>query len=513
MSEETNIPDMDAEVENIINGYIAVDGGWKPKVGNGRRITTQALRQEIGNLAPNASIPATSTFDLLHAVMLADSAPVDTSELPRTTWDWLKWYMQQPGTPYDVNFEKWEYHNRNTDTAYTTAEMNSILMTHLEEYNVSIPMVMNQQTGQQKKAFDKLPSGNLSHALERYKAELRMQDLIETQDRIRHIPNLEIDDILNDMIEVYQWLGDPAMIKTAIVHWMWQVKRKIFGKYAKDHLVISLHGKQGAGKSTLLRFLSKPLGRKGFSSTDLSQTKANFDVQSLVTQSHIVDIEELADPDSTGSGHAITQGHTAKIKSLISSDRIDGRMMYGAGSQQITVTATFACTTNKHIYDVVIDKGYRRFFEIDSSIEAPSAEKFEEMTKLSTMYVKLWQSIDENNERGYLRADKAVYDKIVKLQHSWVRETNIQKWLKSFGRLTNARGTEDTVEKYSMEKLYGKFKQWYLKTSGKDTQFGLDGFCAELEEECGKRIHSPGTHKPKQEYYWFPWKAEDEEEV
>lgn len=501
----------DVVIEWIENNFRPTLNGWKAKLG-GRQISSSDLR---GQIPDDLDSPKVALLEELRNLYLqnASNDAEGVSNLPRHTYEWLKWYMEQPGCPYGINLVKWMYYDVSSNASYTDNEVGAMLVTHLEEYNTNIPMITNPQTGASKKAFDKIPLSNLSNALDRYKTEIRMKDLRDVQERIAFDSSLDsglADEVLGDIFDIYHFAGDRAVVIQCMKHWLWIAKRRVFELRPKDHIMLSFYGKQGCGKSRLLQKFGYPLGKKGHSITDLSQTSANFDVQSLVRQSYIIDIEELADPDSKGTGGILDQGRVAKVKSLITMDEVVGRVFHGAGAQRVPVMATYGCTTNNHVYDVIRDRDYRRFLEIVVERTEVTLDEEPMLDELDEKIVWLYRTIDERKEAGYLKIDKAIYKRMRKIQMGYIKPTSIAAWASGYGVGYDIPAADTKI--VEIRSLFSSFGSWYKNHNpGKNMLYGMDGFVRDLEQIWGARYKVSGKHLDRHCYYIGPVVPEEEE--
>jgi hypothetical protein len=157
----------------------------------------------------------------------------------------------------------------------------------------------------------------------------------------------------------------------ALMHFMWQVKRKMDGREVAWHLCPVFMSKgQGTGKSEFVRNLCRPFGLDGYSPFSVQKTLPELsDDRELEAnlKRYIVFLDEMS-----GAKNA----EWSKLKSIMTAAFLSPRML---GTNQQTCVpnrATFIATANADsLSDKVRDEtGNRRFFPIlvKSFIEVPA---------------------------------------------------------------------------------------------------------------------------------------------
>ena len=175
--------------------------------------------------------------------------------------------------------------------------------------------------------------------------------------------------------------------KVVLQHFIWQVKRKMFGLPVKYHMMPILYGvKQGSGKSTTAKNFVDPI-KEFVSWTDFSSISDNRDHS--IWQNSVLVFDEMG--NSTTSNLEI-------IKQRLTSDTFTSRVMNTNGNSTIINKTTSLGTTNKDLTRMIFDEsGMRRFYQIDFKSNAV----WDVLANID--YAKLWKSVDENSETPLLQ--------------------------------------------------------------------------------------------------------------
>lgn len=181
--------------------------------------------------------------------------------------------------------------------------------------------------------------------------------------------------------------GDEQKLHIHVMaHWIWQVKRKIFNKPVRNHLMPVFSGAQGSGKSTALNILTSPL----------KDYRLDWNLQALgddrnyhgINRNFIILFDEMMGCNKTD---------IETLKHFITAERLSARKLYT--NQVDTLAQNCSClgTTNKQL-DVLIrdETGMRRFVEIKS------LDRMDWDILNNIDPVDLWREVDEENEHGYL---------------------------------------------------------------------------------------------------------------
>lgn len=233
--------------------------------------------------------------------------------------------------------------------------------------------------------------------VERKKAELKsmmVADIVYTE-----YDQTVINDEWNKLVNIITDVNKPHT-RVILEHFIWQVKRKLFGKKVTDHMMPVLLGNQGIGKSTLIQMISAPV--KDFTaSTDF---KAITDARSITLWDNLILIF-----DEMGNS---TNANIEDIKRRITEDTFSQRIMHTNINSMIVNNATFFGSTNRDLSRLIVDDtGMRRFYQIDCK------DKFDWEVMSTVSFDLLWKSVNEHKP-SKLKDDLKLFEEIREIQNS-----------------------------------------------------------------------------------------------
>ena len=209
-------------------------------------------------------------------------------------------------------------------------------------------------------------------------------------------------------------------------HWMWQVKRYIYGHTVDDPTMLNFYSKQGTGKTTFLRGLTSALEAYTFE-PKIDTVKSEGHAK-LWSTKYVVFFDEirvdLADKKDMYS-------LISNLKYLLTMDVNMYRTYHTQDMTENPRIFSAISTSNTPLVESLYDRtGMRRFYEIECKAVA------EDKTYLNLPYIKnndkeksasayrifknAWRGIDESLKAGYLNADdreklKAIQDEFKRL--------------------------------------------------------------------------------------------------
>jgi hypothetical protein len=250
---------------------------------------------------------------------------------------------------------------------------------------------------------------------------------------------------------------NPEETKIVLKHFIWQVKRKMFGLSVTYHMMPVFFGPQEAGKSTVVRdFLCKPI-KDFFASTDFATITDN--------RSHDIWDNYVLFFDEMGRSAV---SHLEDIKRKITEDTFNSRVLGKNADTLVVNRATFIGTTNKDISRLIFDDtGMRRFYQVDC------LPKLDWTVTQNINYLNLWRSVDERAETPLLD-DAVMLGRVKRVQSSKRQITMIEKWLRE-------RNWRPFVqEKVMAQAFFEEFVKFEQENSGNGrsemthTKFGRD---------------------------------------
>lgn len=171
-----------------------------------------------------------------------------------------------------------------------------------------------------------------------------------------------------------------------MAHFIWQIKRKISNKNVKNHIMPIFIGKQNSGKSTAIEYLTSTIDDYR---TDISISALADERNYHSIEDHFVIVcDEMQGCERTDID---------RLKNIITAKTISARRLYTNIRDKIYQTASFIGTSNKAIEQLIKDEsGIRRFYPV----KCIDLMDWDVIANLD--YIKIWKSIDENNDKGYL---------------------------------------------------------------------------------------------------------------
>lgn len=198
----------------------------------------------------------------------------------------------------------------------------------------------------------------------------------------------------------------------ALQHWLWQVKRKLYGLPVVNHLFLMLYEEHGgSGKSTLIRRIIEPFADYllDWDFGDLAEDRNRL----ALKDNFIVLLDEMAKPERVAVDllkHQITASHI--------SCRIFGTQNVVHARQQ----CSFIGAANKQLDTLIVDSSsMRRFWQIQCQ------RKMDWSAVNSFDPVALWKEIDENKEDGYLVGE--ILDQTREAQKALITQDIVDEFL------------------------------------------------------------------------------------
>lgn len=201
-------------------------------------------------------------------------------------------------------------------------------------------------------------------------------------------------------------------------HFIWQIRRKLFGLEVVHHLMPILYGRQGSGKSKALERLFKPMETLLTKPRDLTQL-TDVRSQARFNKYFICFIDEM--------GQA-AKADSATLKSTITDSMVDWRPMGTNDDASKSNNCTFIGASNESVSDLIRDTtGLRRFYELVCA-EATDRETINNMD-----YDALWRSVDETQDAPIL----PLLDKLTTVQQQSTAINPIDMWFEEQEQLTS----------------------------------------------------------------------------
>lgn len=252
----------------------------------------------------------------------------------------------------------------------------------------------------------------------------------------------EVDKFLNLFIDLTP--EDSLCFK----HWLWNVKRSVFGLKRKSHLMLNFLGPQGCGKTyNLTQLFQKTFSGFFFVEKDL---KNLFDERrgKIFNSNFICFLDEMA-----GSSSFEQKTMIRELKQKITEDDFLFRPMRSNDYERLDQNCNFISATNESLEEILNDStGMRRFWEFKVT------KVIDQVGMDSVDFSKFWTEIDENKENGYIDLrdnNSQVVKNIISKQQETVAIDPIKDLLDEYGFVFTTDKEESLALKCStLYKLY-----------------------------------------------------------
>jgi hypothetical protein len=218
----------------------------------------------------------------------------------------------------------------------------------------------------------------LNYALDIWTDEQRKATIRKHREALRFLPSS--DDVLARWVAAVTGKDDPVD-RAVMAHFVWQVKRKLYGLPVEYHLMPLLHGAQGCGKTTAINKLTEPLRDLCDSPGDLQMLGDSREAFRL-NRAFIMFFDEMAKANRVD---------VDSLKNRITQDTLRWRALNMNRVAAGTNNATFIGATNTSLMDLIYDpSGIRRFYQVECQ------DPCDWRTVDGLDYAALWRSIDHS---------------------------------------------------------------------------------------------------------------------
>lgn len=242
--------------------------------------------------------------------------------------------------------------------------------------------------------------------------------------------------------ELKKWLtatiGKYTEFELAVMkHFLWQVKRKVFGKKVSYHMAPCFWGKQGGGKTEAIKKLIEPISELTMEwgineAVDARNTKS-------LSENYVCLFDEMA---------GLQRVEIEALKRIISADHTSYRPMRTNDMITVKQNCTFVGISNKSLSENIYDPtGLRRF------VELKCLEQLDWTTINSIKSLEVWQSIDENSDDILIKEFKTE-------MAAHQEELRIQDEMEHFVMDTNLTPIDTNTKEVIATPLYAYYKLW-----------------------------------------------------
>lgn len=270
----------------------------------------------------------------------------------------------------------------------------------------------------------------------------------------------EFTKYIYDYLQIYE---DYDVFEMMFKHWMWCLKRRIYGLPVVWHIWINFNGSQGIGKSQMLNRMFKPMEEF----VVITNLKVMNDVEReyrKFTDNYILIFDDLNTGENSDSDLALNDNAVDAIKQIMTQEMLTIRQFQS--QDQIRVKNTFIpiSTANRHLYDVIYDgDAMRRWFEFNCKRDTPPAS-YDELNAMLERFPEALQGIDHNNDKGYWLRDSTTGRKIIDIQKHYIpTNTSTNEWIRKCNIKPDT--TMNPNNKFNTV-IYSHYKD-YCRTVGK----------------------------------------------
>lgn len=242
---------------------------------------------------------------------------------------------------------------------------------------------------------------------------------------------------------------DVDFVRRVIESFMWQVKRKLFGRTIPQPMLTVFTGSQNQGKSYfisnhLLGCIPKTFWENS-TFTNLLDDR-NHDIK----KKYIVFLDEMEHAD---------RADINRLKNFITSSGENSRMMYSNSSTHVVNKTTLIGCSNGTIDQAINDRtGYRRFVSLTYRLnpDIPTSEIHSFLDSVN--WLNLWKSVSEDSDQ---QPSELISEKISEQQAENVDDSSVLKYLSD---ITSSRVLLESVFRNdgSVEafRLFSEYFNW-----------------------------------------------------
>lgn len=266
---------------------------------------------------------------------------------------------------------------------------------------------------------------------------------------------------------------------TVLLHFLWQIKRKIFSLPIESELIYSFYSlQQGMGKTHLVRALCQPF-QWGYNTANVSEILNPNDRIAMCREKFVIDMIELAKVEDRGDN---VNAVASLFKSLVSNTGGSGVAVHalrGFHTQTKLVeeqTTVFVTTTNIKVATVIQDNDMRRFWEfVMNPPKNFDTEFFFNANPYLDDIENIYRSIDETDRFGFYHHNhptlKSIYAGCRVIQKAMAKSNALCEWMDLQGISVSDEEEEgEGYVKMTIRAFHRKF-QAYKTAEGCDSHF------------------------------------------
>lgn len=286
-------------------------------------------------------------------------------------------------------------------------------------------------------------------------------------DNTRKIKMKEMQDYFaytgdNDLVEQYleALLDDVTTLDIEVMkHWLWLVKRNIFGLNTAHHIMPIFTGKSGAGKSRAISSLVAVL-EDTVDEGDLSMLSDDRNDFRLM-ESFVMVFDEMA---------KVNKLDIDMLKKKITAEYLTYRVLGTNHKKKGRKTCTFIGTSNYAVIDMIKDPtSVRRYYEFRVKDKA-------DWSKVNELdYMTLWRGVNEHKEEYYVND----FYELSKVQENFRQKDEIEEWLDECGLYPE---NDSDIIQVPAQVVYDEYVAWLAKQRRDRFAFSMTRFGREMKK-------------------------------
>ena len=305
--------------------------------------------------------------------------------------------------------------------------------------------------------------GDISDGWKLLKLHYLSSQKLYLREKFKYDGNSFIDEFTKYIYDYLQIAEDYDIFETMFKHWLWCLKRRIFGKSVIWHIWLNFNGAQGIGKTQMITRMFKSL--EDF--TVMTNLKVLNDVEReyrKFSDNYIIIFDDLNTGENTDSDLSLSDNAVDAAKQMMTQDILTIRSFHTQDQIKVKNTFTPISTANRHLYDVIYDgDAMRRWFEFNCQRDTPP-ESYDELNAMLERFPEALRGIDEDNDKGYWIRGTETCKKITDIQKHYIpTNTSTNEWIRKCNILPDT--TMNTKNKFTTT-IYSHYKD-YCRTVGK----------------------------------------------
>lgn len=314
---------------------------------------------------------------------------------------------------------------------------------------------------------------NLAHHLDVVIDDMKIDKKNSLKEKIsfdRHAP-----DQFDDLLTALRITENRELNKLAIKHYIWQVKRKLWGYEPGYHfMLILMTNRQAFGKSTFLRDFHLPL-TEVFANISGDRIRDQFGAE-LFEKYYVACFDELAQLNSTDIN---------LLKEFVTRKSSVNRKMFTQVNTINSQNTTLCGTSNRPINQIIYDpSGMRRWWQVDLNAKDFDSMDYDKLNMWKqNEFLDFWKSIDEHDPNGFYGKGLPLYGEMLSHQDSFKAISPMRQFIESmeytndYAKLSIENSPKKEIE---LDHIWERWIGWCKAT--RNNPYTLQTFKINLEE-------------------------------